>query len=131
MNSENEIKARYRAYCDACESGHLEKLENFWKVPTIFVVNDGAPGVAKHLIKGYDELVSLYRTMFDASTGVDQTVITKQDVTMYGNNLGIIQTELEHYAGERLDNIQKAIYHCVKENGEWYFVAHLSDIENK
>ena len=25
-----EIEARYRAYCDACQSGELEKVPSFW-----------------------------------------------------------------------------------------------------
>ena len=39
MNNEadvKEINERYRAYCDACQSGQLEQVPTFWSLPALF-----------------------------------------------------------------------------------------------
>lgn len=121
-----EIAARYRAYCDACQSGELEKVPSFWGFPVLFTVDVGEPETLHEAISTPDELTRLYSTEFGASTGVDQTVIDGSEVVFYGDKLATIKTSLRHLAGDKLHDTQEAIYGCRKVDGEWLFVSHLS-----
>jgi hypothetical protein len=121
-----EINARYRAYCDACQSGELEKVPSFWGFPVLFTVDIGKPETLHQVLTTSDELIELYSTEFGASTGVDKTVIDSSEVVFYGDNLATIRTALRHLAGDELHDTQDAIYGCRKVDGEWLFVSHLS-----
>jgi len=121
-----EINARYRAYCDACQSGQLEKVPSFWGFPVLFTVDTGEPETLHLALNTPDELIKLYSTEFGASTGVDETVIDSSDVVFYGNKLATIKTSLRHLAGGKLHDTQDAIYGCRRVDGEWVFVSHLS-----
>ena len=121
-----EITARYRAYCDACQSAQLDKVPSFWGLPALFVVDTGAPETINTVLNTSDELIALYSTEFGASTGVDQTVIDSSEVVFYGEQLATIKTSLRHLAGDTLHDTQDAIYGCRKVDGEWRFVSHLS-----
>jgi hypothetical protein len=121
-----EINARYRSYCDACQSGQLEKVPSFWGFPALFTVDTGKPETLHHVLSTPDELIELYSTEFGASTGVDKTVIDASEVVFYGSRLATIKTALRHLAGEKLHDTQEAIYGCRKVDGEWVFVSHLS-----
>jgi hypothetical protein len=122
----NEIKARYRAYCDACESGQLEKVPAYWGFPVLFTVDTGKPDIVHKVFSSPEELIELYRTEFGAATGVDKTLIDSSEVTFYGDKLATIRTSLRHLAGGELHDRQDAIYGCRKVNGKWIFVSHLS-----
>jgi hypothetical protein len=121
-----EINARYRAYCDACQSAQLEKVPSFWGFPALFTVDIGQPQTLHKVINTPEELVTLYSTEFGASTGVDKTEIDSSDVVFYGDHLATIKTSLRHLAGDSLHDTQDAIYGCRKIDGEWVFVSHLS-----
>jgi hypothetical protein len=121
-----EIKARYRAYCDACQSGQLEKVPAFWGFPVLFTVDTGKPDTLHQVLSSPEELIKLYGTEFGSSTGVDETVIDSSEVVFFGDKLAMITTALRHLAGGKLHDTQNAIYGCRKVNGEWVFVSHLS-----
>jgi hypothetical protein len=121
-----EINARYRAYCDACQSGQLEKVPAFWGFPVLFTVDIGKPETLHQVLSSPEELITLYSTEFGSSTGVDQTVIDSSEVVFYGEKLATIKTTLRHLAGGKLHDTQDAIYGCRKVDGEWVFVTHLS-----
>ena len=121
-----EIKARYRAYCDACQSGQLEKVPAFWGFPVLFTVDTGKPETLHQALSSPDELIKLYSTEFGSSTGVDQTVIDSSEVVFYGDKLATIRTSLRHLAGSKLHDKQDAVYGCRKVDGEWVFISHLS-----
>jgi hypothetical protein len=121
-----EITARDRAYCDACQSGQLAEVPSFWGLPALFTVDIGKPETLHKVISTPDELVELYSTEFGASTGVDKTVIDSSEVVFYGNQLATIKTTLRHLAGDKLHDTQDAIYGTRKFDGEWKFVSHLS-----
>lgn len=121
-----EINARYRAYCDACQSGALDKVPSFWGFPVLFSVDTGQPETLHLAISTPEELIQLYSTEFGASTGVDKTVIDSSEVVFYGNQLATIKTSLRHLAGDKLHDTQDAIYGCRKVDNEWVFVSHLS-----
>ena len=121
-----EINARYRAYCDACQSGELKKVPSFWGLPALFTVDVGKSETLHQVLKTSEELIQLYSTEFGASTGVDKTVIDSSEVVFYGDKLATIRTALRHLAGDTLHDTQDAIYGCRKVDGEWFFVSHLS-----
>ena len=121
-----EIKARYRAYCDACESNQLEKAPAFWGFPVLFNVDTGEPDTLHLVLSSPAELIKLYSTLFGPSTSVDKTMIDSSEVTFYGDRLATIRTALRHLAGSKLHDKQEAIYGCRKVGGEWVFISHLS-----
>ena len=121
-----EINARYRAYCDACESNQMEKVPPFWGFPVIFTVDTGAQDTLHLVLSSPEELIELYGREFGSSTGVDKTVIDSSEVTFYGHKLATIRTALRHLAGGKLHDRQDAVYGCRKVDGEWVFVSHLS-----
>lgn len=120
------IEARYRAYCDACQSGQLDKVPAFWSLPALFTVDTGAADTENVLITTPAELVKLYSQLFGPSTGTDKTIIDKSEVVFYGDRLATIKTSLRHMAGAKLNDKQEAIYGCRKVDGEWVFFSHLS-----
>ncbi|MEG9433567.1 hypothetical protein [Terriglobus sp. ADX1] len=129
MNRDNDVKeieARYRAYCDACESNHLEKLPTFWKLPALFLVDTGEAEVIQKVLSTPEDMIALYSTMFGPTTGVDKTMIDSSEVVFYGDRLATIKTELRHLAGTVLHDRQYAVYGCCKIGGEWVFSSHLS-----
>ena len=121
-----EIKARYRAYCDACQSGQLENVPAYWGFPALFTVDTGKPDTLHQVLTSPDELVKLYSTEFGSSTGVDETVIDSSDVVFFGDKLAMITTALRHLAGGKLHDKQDAVYGCRKVDGKWVFISHLS-----
>ena len=121
-----EINARYRAYCDACQSGQLEKVPDFWGFPALFTIDTGKPDTYHQVLNSPEELITLYSTEFGSSTGVDETVIDSSDVVFFGDKLAMITTSLRHLAEGKLHDTQNAIYGCRKVDGEWLFVSHLS-----
>ena len=121
-----QIEARYRAYCDACESNQLEKVPGFWALPAQFTLDTGGSETSQQIVSSPDEMVKLYSTLFGPSTGVDKTLIDSSEVTFYGARLATISTTLRHLAGDRLNDRQDAVYGCRKVDGEWMFVSHLS-----
>jgi ketosteroid isomerase-like protein len=121
-----EINARYRAYCDACQSNQLEKVPSFWSLPALFTVDTGKPGTLHQVLSSPEEMIKLYGTLFGPSTGVNKTVIDSSEVTFYGDKLATIKTSLRHLAGSKLHDRQDAVYGCCKIDGEWAFVSHLS-----
>lgn len=120
------INARYRAYCDACQSNHLEKLPEFWSLPALFTLDTGEPETTQLLLSTPEEMIKLYSTMFGPTTGVDKTVIDNSEVTFFGDKLATITTSLRHLAGSTLHDKQNAIYGCRKVGGEWVFFSHIS-----
>lgn len=129
MNHDNdvrEIEARYRAYCDACQSNHLEKLPEFWSLPALFTLDTGEPETTQLLLHTGEEMIKLYSTIFGPATGVDKTVIDNSEVTFFGDKLATIKTSLRHLAGSTLHDKQTAIYGCRKVAGEWVFFSHIS-----
>lgn len=126
VQDDQEIERRYRAYCDACESNQLEKLRSFWKLPAQFFVSSEDGQVFQRVFTSYEDLIEQYGTFFGPSTGVTKTTIKSSEIFHYGENLAAIRTGLEHWSGERLHDTQDAIYVCVKDNGEWFFHAHVS-----
>jgi hypothetical protein len=127
-NNDNakEINARYRAYCDACQSNHLEKLPEFWSLPALFTLDTGKPETVQLLLSSPEEMIKLYRTMFGPTTGVDQTIIDTSEITFFGDKLATIKTSLRHLAGNQLHDKQNAIYGCRKVGEEWVFFSHIS-----
>jgi hypothetical protein len=54
MNNNDDVKeinARYRAYCDACESNQLEKVPSFWSLPALFAVDAGEPDTSQAVMR--------------------------------------------------------------------------------
>ena len=121
-----EINARYRAYCDACESNQLAKVPSFWGLPALFAVDTGKPDTLHQVLSSPAEMIKLYSTLFGPSTGVDKTVIDSSEVTFYGDKLATIRTTLRHLAGGKLHDKQDAVYGCRKVDGKWVFISHLS-----
>jgi len=121
-----EINARYRAYCDACQSNQLEKVPSFWSLPALFTVDTGEPATLHLVVSSPEEMIKLYSKLFGASTGVDKTVIDSSEVKFYGDRLATIKTALRHLAGAKLHDKQNAIYGCRKVDGKWVFISHLS-----
>jgi hypothetical protein len=121
-----EINARYRAYCDACQSGQLQKVPSFWSLPALFALDTGKPETSQLLLSSSDEMVKLYSTLFGSSTGVDQTIIDESEVTFFGEKLATIRTSLRHMVGTSLHDKQAAVYGCRKVDGEWVFFSHIS-----
>ena len=124
------IEARYREYCDACQSGHLERLKEFWSLPALFSVDFGGPETVHKLVEKSSELESLYSTEFGPSTGVDNTAIDTSDVKFFGEKLATIETTLRHTVKGNLHDRQHASYGCRKVNGEWVFISHISGVES-
>ena len=122
------IEARYREYCDACQSGHLERLKEFWSLPALFTVDSGGPETAHKLVQTSSELESLYSTEFGPSTGVDKTTIDTSEVKFFGDKLATIETTLRHTVKAQLHDRQHASYGCRKVNGEWVFISHISNV---
>ena len=122
----NEINARYRAYRDACQSGQLDKVPEFWGFPVLFTIDSGKSETYHQVLTSPEELIELYSTEFGASTGVDETVIDSSEVVFFGDKLAMITTSLRHLGGGKLHDTQNAIYGCRKVNGEWVFASHLS-----
>ena len=120
------IKARYRAYCDACQSNHLEKLPSFWSLPSLFTVDSGKPETYHKIINTPEELTALYSNLFGPKTGVDETEIDNSEVTFYGDKLATIKTSLRHLDTGKLHDKQEAIYGCRKVNETWVFISHMS-----
>src|SRR5208337_820702 len=121
-----EINARYRAYCDACESNQLEKVPSCWSLPALFTVDTGDQDTLHLVVSSPEEMTKLYSKLFGPSTGVDKTVIDSSEVTFYGDKLATIRTSLRHPAGSKLHDRQDAVYGCRKVDGEWVFISHLS-----
>ena len=124
------IEARYREYCDACQSGHLERLTEFWSLPAMFTVDLGAPETIHKLVQTSSELEALYSTEFGSSTGVDNTTIDTSDVKFFGEKLATIETTLRHTVKEQLHDRQHAIYGCRKVDGRWVFISHISECKS-
>jgi hypothetical protein len=120
------INARYRAYCDACESGQLEKVPSFWAIPSLFTVDEGGADTVSVIVTSKEQLVTFYRKLFGPTTGVDETLIDDAEVTFFGDRLATIKTKLRHLARGALHDKQHAIYGCRKVAGEWEFISHLS-----
>jgi ketosteroid isomerase-like protein len=121
-----EINARYRAYCDACQSGQLDKVPSFWSLPALFALDTGKPETTQQMLSTPEEMIKLYGTLFGASTGVDKTIIDESAVAFYGDKLATISTSLRHMIGSKLHDKQVAIYGCRKVGGEWVFFSHIS-----
>ena len=124
------IESRYRQYCDACQSGHLERLTDFWCLPAQFSVDFGGSEPVCKVVETSSELEALYGTEFGASTGVDKTTIDTSNVIFFGNSLATIETTLRHTAKEALHDKQHALYICRKIDGKWWFVSHVSQAVN-
>lgn len=123
------IESRYRSYCDACQSGRLEKLPQFWSLPALFSVDFGGPEPVHELINTPAELKELYGAEFGSSTGVDKTTIDSSKVVFFGEKLATIETTLRHTAKGELHDRQHASYGCRKVDGVWWFVSHISIAE--
>jgi hypothetical protein len=121
-----EITARYRAYCDACQSNQLGKVPSFWALPALFTVDTGEPDTLHLVVSSPEDMIKLYSKLFGPSTGVDKTLIDSSEVTFYGDRLATIKTTLRHMAGSKLHDTQDAVYGCRKVDGEWFFNTHLS-----
>jgi len=121
-----EISARYRAYCDACQSGNLEKVPSFWSLPALFTLDTKEPETTQLLLTTPDEMIKLYSTLFGSSTGVDKTIIDESEVKFYGDKLATISTSLRHMIGTKLHDKQVAVYGCRKIDGDWVFFSHIS-----
>ncbi len=121
-----EINARYRAYCDACESNQLEKVPSFWSLPALFAIDTGEPDTVHQVLSSPEEMIQLYGTLFGPSTGVNKTVIDSSEVTFYGDKLATIKTSLRHLAASKLHDRQDAVYGCRKVDRGWVFISHLS-----
>lgn len=124
------IETRYREYCNACQSGHLERLTDFWSLPAQFTVDFGKPETVCKIVTTSSELEVLYSTEFGPSTGVDKTTIDTSKVTFFGGKLATIETTLRHTAKETLHDQQHALYICRKVDGKWWFVSHVSKVES-
>ena len=123
------IVARYREYCNACQSGHLDRLTEFWSLPAWFAVDFGEPEIAQKLVETSSELESLYSTEFGPSTGVDKTIIDTQEVHFFGEKLATIETTLRHEVKGHLHDRQHASYGCRKVDGKWMFISHISKVD--
>ena len=121
-----EITENYRAYCDACQSNHLDQVPSFWSLPALFTLDTGQPETTQLLLSTPEEMIKLYSTLFGPSTGVDRTEIDSSEVTFYGDKLATIRTELRHLIGSKLHDKQIAVYGCRKVHGKWIFISHLS-----
>jgi len=121
-----DIKARYRAYCDACQSGQLEKVPSFWSLPALFALDTGKPETSQTVLSSPEEMIKLYSTLFGSSTGVDKTIIDESEVIFFGDKLATIRTSLRHMIGSKLHDKQVAVYGCRKLDGEWVFFSHIS-----
>lgn len=124
------IESRYREYCDACQSGHLERLTEFWSLPAMFMVDFGGPEPVCKMIQTPSELEALYSTEFGSSTGVDKTTIDTSHVTFFGEKLATIETTLRHTVKDQLHDRQHALYNCRKVDGKWMFGSHISNVES-
>ncbi|KAK4500362.1 hypothetical protein PRZ48_008551 [Zasmidium cellare] len=102
------IETRYREYCNACQSGHLEKLTEFWSLPASFTVDFGGPDSVCKIVEDPAELEKLYSTEFGSSTGVDKTTIDTSEVTFFGERLATIETTLRHTVKGELHDRQHA-----------------------
>jgi hypothetical protein len=120
------IKARYRAYCDACESKQLEQVPSFWSLPALFTVDTGEQDTLHLLLTSPREMINLYSKLFGPQTTVNKTLIDSSEITFYGDRLATIRTTLRHMAGSELHDRQDAIYGCRKVDGVWVFTFHLS-----
>lgn len=125
-NDVKEITASYRAYCDACQSGQLEKVPSFWSLPALFTLDTGKAETEQLFLNTPEEMIKLYSTLFGSSTGVDKTEIDESEVTFYGDKLATIRTSLRHLVGPKLHDKQLAVYGCRKVNGKWIFISHIS-----
>ena len=96
-----EIETRYRAYCDVCQSGQLDKVHAFWQLPALFIIDSGEPETLQEMVNTPAELIKLYGTQFGASTGVTETVIDRSEVTLYSDNVATFKTYLRHLAGSK------------------------------
>ena len=121
-----EIEAQYRAYCDACQSGSLEKVPNFWSLPALFALDTKQPETTQMILGTPEEMIKLYSTLFGSSTGVDKTIIDESEVKFFGDKLATIRTSLRHMVGPKLHDKQVAIYGCRKVSGKWVFFSHIS-----
>ncbi|WP_019202567.1 nuclear transport factor 2 family protein [Tsukamurella sp. 1534] len=127
MSDVQDIQTRYREYCDACQSGRLDDIHDFWSLPAQFQVDEGQ-GAAQRIISTKEELRALYATEFGSSTGVDKTIIDEISTTMYGDNLGVTATKLRHMKGSEVHDVQIASYTARRVDGQWYFTSHLSTL---
>ena len=123
------IQARYREYCDACQSGQLDRLTEFWSLPALFLVDYGGPEPVYNVMRTPSDLKELYAGQFGASTGVDKTIIDSSEVIFFGDKLATVETTLRHTAKGQLHDRQHAIYGCRKVDGKWWFVSHISNDE--
>lgn len=123
------IEARYREYCDACQSNHLERLTGYWSLPAMFTIDYGGPEPSQRIIQTASELEALYSTQFGASTGVNKTTIDSSEVHFFGNKLATIETTLTHTAKGALHDKQHAIYGLRKVYGKSVFSSHISNVE--
>lgn len=124
------IEKRYREYCDACQSGQLEKLTNFWSLPAMFAVDFGGSEPVCKVVESSSELEKLYSTEFGPSTGVDKTTIDTSEVKFFGEKLATIETTLSHTVKGKLHDRQHAMYSCCKIDGAWWFFAHVSKVDS-
>lgn len=123
------IETRYREYCDACQSGQLEKLTDFWSLPASFSVDFGGAEPVHKIVQTSSELIGLYNAEFGSSTGVDKTTIDTSEVHFFGEKLATIETTLRHTAKGKLHDRQHASYGCRKIDGKWWFISHISIAE--
>lgn len=124
------ISSRYRLYCDACQSGQLEKLTQFWSLPALFSMDFGNGSEPLHkLIQTSSELEALYSSEFGSASRVDKTTVDSENITLFGESLAVVETKLSHWAEEDLYDTMHASYGCRKVDGEWWFVSHISNSE--
>lgn len=129
MKEEEAISARYRAYCDACQSNKLHLLTNFWVLPSTFTVDFGQGEVLSRVIQTSQELQEVYSKEFGPSTGVDETIIDSEVIHFFGDNLATIMTSLRHNVKGKLHDKQHALYGCMKKGDTWMFISHISRVE--
>lgn len=122
------LLACYRAYCDACQSNHLEKLKHFWQVPAMFTIDVGANKAVHKIVETVAELEDLYGMEFGSASGVDQTIIDQSEVKFFGTDLATVQTSLRHLTKGAVHDRQIASYGCRKTDGNWRFISHISII---
>ena len=123
------IETRYRDYCNACQSGQLNRLTEFWSLPAQFTVDFGGPDTVCKIVEHPAELEQLYSTEFGPSTGVDNTTIDTSEVTFFGERLATIEPTLRHTVKGDLHDRQHATYSCRKVDGKWWFVSHISKVD--
>lgn len=126
MDAKQEISAQYRAYCDVCQSGQLNRLGEFWTLPASFTVDLGDGKTIHHIMQSYEELEQLYGMEFNAATGIDKTVIDEETIKFFGTNVATIETSLRHFAKDKLHDVQHAFYAAQRVNGKWTFNVHIS-----